>query len=50
LALIITATIFADAALGTSLLKPVFFCYAMAGLYGFSVLFEMVHEIRSSRG
>ena len=49
LAIIITSCVFVDAVFSTQYLKPLFFCYAIAGLYVLSVVYEFVHQTRRKR-
>lgn len=46
LAIAVTGTILADAIFEGSYFKPVFFCYALSGLYCISVVYEGVWALR----
>jgi hypothetical protein len=49
LAFFTTAAMFSDAILSTSAFEPLFFCYALSGLYLISMLFEAAWVLRGDR-
>jgi hypothetical protein len=48
-ALFTTVAILSDAILKTSALEPLFFCYALSGLYVLSMIFEAAWLVRGER-
>jgi hypothetical protein len=50
LAIIISFTVLSDWALSTSFTKPLFFCYAISGLYVLSVVMELIYSFSKKDG